>query len=56
MPTFQGKPVFRRQGTGTPRNSEKCTGAGCGEVATEKSYSGDPMCLNCHQKYDERDS
>ena len=38
------------------RGKEKCTGAGCGEVATEKSYSGDPMCLNCHQKYDEKDS
>jgi hypothetical protein len=39
-----------------PASKEKCSGAGCKEVATEKSYSGDPMCLNCHQKYDERDS
>lgn len=37
-------------------SKQKCSGAGCKEVSTEKSYSGDPMCLNCHQKYDERDS
>ena len=46
--TYPSKPQSRGNG--------QCSGAGCSEVATEKSYSGDPMCLNCHQKYDERDS
>lgn len=66
MPTFNGKSVSQRGGAYAGRGDnphhtdtlgkEKCTGAGCNEKATEKSYSGDPMCLNCHQKYDERDS
>ena len=66
MPTHNGNAVFQRGGSGAgrgdnphqymPASKEKCSGAGCKEVATEKSYSGDPMCLNCHQKYDERDS
>lgn len=65
MTTFNGKRVTQRGGmngeygqhlTGGAPAEGQCHGAGCGEKATDTSFSGDPMCSNCRQKYDEKDS